>query len=496
MGITGSLIVSLVLLAANAWFVLFEFSLVKLRPSRLRELEEQGARNARGARRMHERMNDFLGACQLGITIASLGIGWLAEPAVSAILEPYVGSAAAHGIAVTAAFAVITLAHIVFGELVPKAIAIQVPERALLLSVPAMAAFHAIFYLPLRLLNGVANLVLRALRLPADAAHENALSVEEMRIVVGDAYAQGAVSLERSLLVENALDFETTTARMVMTPIDRAAALDLTRPWADNVRVIAEMRLSRYLLLDGGIERIVGIVLLKDLGLEALLRGEIGPLDRFRREVVRVPADCSLAGVMRMMQRERSQFAVVVDGGTAIGIVTLEDVLEELVGEIHDEFEERRVWNLSDHLVRDATLVDAYFRDIPGAVRTMVEAIASADREIDVEAATRAVLRREAIASTSVGHGVALPHARLPGLGGTRIALARVEEPMAWPPGTDLVRFVFLILSPEEQPIEQVRALSRIATLVRDEALFDRLDAAPGVDAVLAVVAAADVVAA
>jgi CPA2 family monovalent cation:H+ antiporter-2 len=317
-----------------------------------------------------------------------------------------------------------------------------------------------------------------------------------MRIVVGDAYAQGAVSLDRSLLLENALDFDSTTARMVMTPLARAAALDLARPWAENQRVIADTRLSRYLLLDGGLERIVGVVLLKDLALETLTKGELGPLDRFRRELTRVPADCALDGVLRVMQRERSQFAIVLDGGTPIGIVTLEDVLEELVGEIHDEFEERRIWNLGDHLAPAATLVDVLFKDIPGAVRTLVNGIVADTPGLDAEAAVKAVLKREAQASTSVGHGVALPHARIPGLARTRIGLARVEDPMPWRQGGELVRFVFLILSPEEQPIEQVRALSRIATLVRDEALFARLDTAPGVEGVVEVVRAADVVAA
>jgi CBS domain containing-hemolysin-like protein len=220
MSATAALLVSLLFLAANAWFVLFEFALVRMRASRLEELEDQGLRGATLVRRMHAQMNDYLGACQLGITVASLGIGWLAEPALSELLAPHLGPLAG-GVSVALAFMLITMAHIVIGEQVPKAIALRTPEGPLFASALPMRAFHFAVYLPLRLLTGITNATLHLLGLARRGHQEPSLSLEEIRIVVSDAYSQGGVSLVRSLLIENALDFGTVTAAAAMVPLAR-----------------------------------------------------------------------------------------------------------------------------------------------------------------------------------------------------------------------------------------------------------------------------------
>jgi CBS domain containing-hemolysin-like protein len=485
------LVISLVLLAMNAWFVLFEFALVRMRGSRLEELEERGVTNAAAARRMHEKMNDYLGACQVGITIASLAIGWLAEPAFSALIEPWFGSLS-HGVSVAVAFTIITILHIVIGEQVPKAAAIQVPERALLWSVKPMLVFHFIFFIPLRVLNAIVNVTLRLVGLSVRPHEEPSLSVEEIRIVVTDAYRQGEVSLDRSMLLENALDFSSLAVREAMTPMSRAVALDLARPWEENRRLIEEKRLSRYLLVDGGLEHIVGYVHIKDLELS----GDGAPLASARRDLMKMEAGLPLDQALRRFQRERAQIALVTgDDGQAIGLITLEDVIEELVGEVHDEFEEVRVWNLADHVPAGCVQVDARMRSRDDAVRALTAAISAAAPAIRTGPAVEAVLRREQQGSTAVGQEVAVPHARLPGLGRTYVAFARLAEPISWRKGVDPVRFVFLILTPAETPLEQNRALWRVATLVRDELLFARLDEAPTAEALLEVLRAADVVA-
>lgn len=485
MSITAALVVSLVLLVANAWFVLFEFALVRMRASRLEELTDQGVRNAAAAQRMHDRMNDYLGACQLGITIASIGIGWLAEPALSHLFEPTLGQWA-HTAAVAAAFTTITLLHIVIGELVPKAVAIQVPERALLWSVLPMRVFHAIFALPLKLLNGVANLVLRAIGLSPGVHEEPSLSVEEIRIVVSDAYRQGEVSLDRSLLLENALDFGTLSASAVMVPLRRAESIPVTASREEVMATMGERRLSRYLVTDG--DKITGYVHLKDMALRD------APIEALRRDLISVAGDTTIDVVLRQMQRERTGIALVTDGGEPVGLVTLEDVIEELVGEIHDEFEEVRVWHLADHVAKNAIECDARPPNRLTAIRALVDAIVRSCPEVKPEAAMRAILRRESQGSTALGNEVAIPHARLAGLPSTRVAIARLAEPMRWRKGGEPVRFVFLILTPLETPIDQSRALMRVARLVRDEVMFARLTEAPSPEAMLEVIKAADVV--
>lgn len=485
MSVTAALVVSLVLLVANAWFVLFEFALVRMRASRLEELVDQGKTNAAAARHMHDHMNDYLGACQLGITISSIGIGWLAEPALSHMLEPSLGSLS-HGVAVAGAFTLITLLHIVLGELVPKAVAIQVPERALLWSVLPMRVFHAIFMLPLKALNGIANLILRLVGLHPGGHSEPSLTVEEIRIVVADAYRQGEVTLDRSLILENALDFGELTASAVMVPLGRVESIEVTTSRAEALVSIAHRRLSRYLVTEGG--AVIGYVHIKDVAL-----GD-APIREVRRPLLEIAGDLPLDVLLRRMQRERTGIALVTGEGGPIGIVTLEDVLEELVGEIHDEFEEVRVWNLADHVAGDAIQCEAHLPGRDAAIRTMIEAIAKTSPEIKADVAIRSVMRREAQGSTALGSEVAIPHARLPGLARTKVAIARLAEPMRWRRDGELVRFVFLILTPLETPIEQSRALMRVARLVRDEVMFDRLAEAPTPEAMLDVVRAADVV--
>jgi CBS domain containing-hemolysin-like protein/mannitol/fructose-specific phosphotransferase system IIA component (Ntr-type) len=485
---TAALGISLLLLGANAWFVVFEFSLVRMRATRLEELEARGVRNAAAARRMHGRMNDYLGACQVGITSASLAIGWLAEPAFGALIEPAFG-ALSHKVAAAAAFSLITVLHIVVGEQVPKAAAIQMPERALLWSVTPMRVFFVVFFVPLRVLNAIVNLTLRAIGLSVRPHEEPSLSTEEIRLAVTEGYRQGEVSLDRSLLVENALDFDTMVVKEAMVPIGRAATLDLEAPAEEQAWVMKTRGLSRYLVRDG--QRFVGYVHVKDLGFRPG-----APLAELLRPLPTVAGTMPLNRLLRRMQRDRTHIALVMGEADApIGVVTLEDLLEKLVGEIHDEFEAVRVWNLADHV--DAGAVDLELRPSgrDQAIRALLERITRASPEIHGEATVQAVLRREALAPTAVGQGVALPHARLPGLQRTHVAIARLPEPIVWTPAADPVRFIFLILTPAETPSEQNRALMRVASLVHDDLLFARLDEAPTPDALVEVVRAADAVA-
>jgi len=488
MSATAALLISLVFLAANAFFVVFEFALVRMRASRLEELADSGVKKAVLVKHMHTNMNDYLGACQLGITVASLGIGWLGEPAASELLEPYIGRYS-HGVSVALAFTVITIVHIVLGEQVPKAGAIQLPERALFLTARPMQLFHFAVRIPLRLLTWITNLTLRVLGLSVRPHEEPSLSIEEIRIVVSDAYRQGEVSLDRSLLLENALDFGTLRAGGVMVPIAKAVALDMRAPWHDNAAIITQRKLSRYLLTDQ--ETVVGYMHIKDV---ALVEGEVA-LETLRREPLRISEKTELDAVLRRFQREHAQIALVTaDDGSIVGLLTLEDVLEELVGEVHDEFEAVRTWNLADHVVLGAVQIDAALGERDATIRAMLEGLAKESTEIRPGAVMQILLRREEQASTAVGKGAAIPHARIPGLTQSRVAIARLKEPITWRRGAEPIRFVFLILTPAEVLPEQNRALTRVARLINDQLLFARLEEAPTPEGLLEVVRAADVV--
>ena len=346
------LFLAAVLVLVNGFFVAAEFALVKVRTTRLEELAKGGVRTARLTKHLAEHLNDYLSACQLGVTMASLALGWLGEPAVARLIQPAFerlgpwSGAASHAASVSIGFAIITFVHIVFGELTFKTLAIQKPEGTALWITYPLHAFHRTFYPAIWLLNAVAVLFLRLVGLPADAVDKPVSSHEELRLILAASHRSGVLKASELDLVQHVFNFSDRTAREIMVPRVDMVCLSTGRPLAENIEIASTRGFTRFPVVeDGDLDNVLGFVHIKDLlSLSAKANSAGSESDELLRSIIRpvkmIPETKPVERLLREFQQEQVQIAVVLDeyGGTS-GLVTLEDVVEELVGEIWDEFE-------------------------------------------------------------------------------------------------------------------------------------------------------------
>src|SRR5687767_960641 len=363
------LLAVVVLVLANAFFVSAEFALVGARKTRLDEMGRSGDRKARLARRAIQSLDRYISATQLGITLASLGLGWIGEPALAHLIEggftwlpAPVERIATHAVASGIAFAIITVLHIVLGELVPKAVALLFPELVSSWVVIPLMGFAWVMAGPIALLNGAANRLLRffGIRPPSEA--ERLHSPEEIRLLVEQSQEGGSIHQRDARLLEGVFEFSEKTAQEVMTPRTQMMALegDLTVEQAADE--VARERRSRYPVYTESLDEIVGVVHAKDI--LSALRAEPGaPLRSIMRPPLFVPGTREVEDVLADMKRLKVHLAVVLDeyGGTA-GLVTMEDLLEEIVGPIFDEYDrpERAQAEPSGALIDGATPISEF----------------------------------------------------------------------------------------------------------------------------------------
>lgn len=335
---------AIVLVLANGFFVATEFAIVKIRSTRLDELAKSGVRAAARARPLVDELDEYLSATQLGITLASLGLGWLGEPAFSRLLMPLLADVGVPGSAVQAlsyvlSFTIITVLHIVVGELAPKTLAIERAEQVTLAVATPMKLFRAIFYPFIWILNGIARKGLRLIGLEATESSELRHSEEELRLIISSMRSAGGEERERLEMLDKALTLPARTARELMVSRGDVAYLRLDQPPEERRRIVQETRHTRYPVVEDDLDTIVGILHVKDL----FLRGEAPRSPEEMRKVVReplyVPETMHGDTLLQEFRRRRQHMAVVVDeyGGTA-GLVTVEDVVGEVLGELHDEF--------------------------------------------------------------------------------------------------------------------------------------------------------------
>lgn len=334
------------LVIANAFFVAAEFALVGIRRSRIEELAQRGVSYAVLARRAVASLDRYISATQLGITLASLGLGWIGEPALAHLVDGWFGGLPAgirlwttHTVAVTLAFALITVLHIVLGELVPKALAIAFPERVSAFTIRPLTAFLWAMTGPITILNGAARGILRLLGVRHRAGQAPLHSPGEIRILVEQSQRAGSLGTEDARLLEGVFEFSEKSAEEVMTPRTQVTALEAGLPVEDAAAIVAEAGRSRYPVYDGSLDDIVGVVHAKAI-LAALRADPRQPVRQVMRPPLFVPGSREVEDVLADMKRVKSHLAVVLDeyGGTA-GLVTMEDLLEEIVGPIEDEYD-------------------------------------------------------------------------------------------------------------------------------------------------------------
>ena len=335
------------LIAMNGFFVAAEFCCVKMRPSRLETLIQEGNTRAKYAKKLIDELDEALSVTQLGITLASLGLGWVGEPFVAELISPLIHSAGfgdtlTHTISFALAFSLITSMHIILGELTPKSMAIAASEKILLNIALPMIIFWKVMYPFVWLLNKTATFVSHHLGLNVSEG-EVAHNPEEIRLLMKESRKQGLVDDTEVDFVDNVFDFTERNVREIMVPRPDMVCLYLNKSYEENLETILEEEMTRYPICDEDKDHIIGFLHIKDLT-KAMLQGKKKPsLKKLARKIFYVPESMDVSVLLKTMQTNRSQLAIVVDeyGGTA-GMVTIEDIVEEIVGDIQDEFDEER----------------------------------------------------------------------------------------------------------------------------------------------------------
>lgn len=334
-------VLGLVLL--NGFFVAAEFAIVKVRMTQIEPLLRRGQKRARIAHEVITHLDAYLSATQLGVTLTSLGLGWLGEPFVAHLLEPafvYVGIINPTALATASfgvAFGFITFLHIVLGELAPKSLAIQRAQSVTLHIAGPLHLFFVIFKPAIWALNGAANYFLRTVGIPPVSESDLAHSEEELRILLS--HGKNITATSRNILLK-AMELRERTVREVMVPRTQVVFLSTDRTLEENLAIALECQFTRYPLCERDLDNVLGMIHLKDLFRLQHSKGDATDLFSIKRELLFVPETTPLEKLLNTFLTKKMLMAIVVDeyGGTA-GLITLEDILEELVGEIRDEFD-------------------------------------------------------------------------------------------------------------------------------------------------------------
>ena len=344
-----ALFFTLFLVFLNGFFVAAEFALVKVRASQIEIKAKTGSRVAKIAKHMTQHLDGYLAATQLGITLASLGLGWVGEEVMTKIVSNFFNfinidmtSSVATNIGHILAFAIITVLHIVFGELAPKSLAIQRPIGTTMGIALPLHFFYLIFKPFIWLLNGFANFILRILGIATIGGHEAHHSSEELQYLLDQGKESGALETNEHELIKNVFDFNDRVVKNIMVPRTKISGIELSTPHKEVLDIIIREGYSRIPVYDETIDKIVGIVHAKDI-LPLLAENKECILKEIIRKPYFIPETKKINDLLSELQLKRIQIAIVLDefGGTA-GMVTAEDIVEELVGDIQDEYDEEK----------------------------------------------------------------------------------------------------------------------------------------------------------
>ena len=480
------LLAALFFLLLNAFFVLSEFAIVKVRFTRLEELAAKGVKRAKIAKEAVKDLEAYLSTAQLGITIASIGLGWVGEPAVGHMLTPLFGvfgltltPAASRTVSIAAAFAIITAFHVVIGELVPKNMAIRMPEKSALWIAAPFKFFHTVFFVPMWLLNESANLVLRALGIKPNQ-EETVHSDEELRMILGQSQEHGKLSLGRLMMFEHLFDFGKTSIKEVMTPAAAIGYISLARSSEENLRLIKEKKFTRWPLAKTSVNDAFGFIHFKDIALNFVDHpGNCENTDfvKYRRDLHSVSEHISAERALREFQEKRMQLALVRNAkGEVTGLLTMEDIVEELTGEIRDEFDQPPKLMLSSLLMPQACEPELKATGRFEAIEELLNKLHDASPAFSKEDALKAIIKRETNFSTALGHQTAFPHARLASLSKPLLAIGKSRHGIDFPsPDNQPVKVIFMILTPFNEPTLQLNILKQLSGLISNITLRKRL---------------------
>ncbi|MDQ0059360.1 hemolysin family protein [Paenibacillus harenae] len=344
MGIGFNLFMIALLILLTAFFVATEFAIIRLRSSRIDQLVLEGRKNALAVQRVTSNLDAYLSACQLGITITALGLGWLGEPTVEKMLLPLferleLNSDVSHILSFLIAFVSVTFLHVVVGELAPKTWAIQKAEFISFLTAKPIIFFHTLMYPFIWLLNGSANGIVRLFGLKPAKEHEEAHTEEEIQIILNESYQSGMINNTEYGYVSRIFAFDELLAKEIMVPRTDMICLYTNKTLQENMEIIRKEQYTRFPVALESKDNIVGMINTKQLFLQYESNSNF-EFKKLVHPVLSVSEVTPVKSLLKRMQQERVHIAILVDeyGGTS-GLITIEDILEEIVGEIRDEFD-------------------------------------------------------------------------------------------------------------------------------------------------------------
>jgi CBS domain containing-hemolysin-like protein len=353
------LVIFLVLL--NGFFVASEFAIVKVRSTRITQLSEEGNFRAKSAQSIIANLDAYLSATQLGITLASLGLGWIGEPFIANLIRPvlddlHLPKAWIHVISFAVGFSIITFLHIVIGEMAPKSLAIRKAEITTLWISKPLHWFFVLFKPTIWLLNAAANQILKWLRVEIVPNHQQAHTEEEIRMLVQQSHHSGIIDQTELTLFDNIFDFTDRIGREVMVPRINMVCIYTHESLTHNLAIIRNSHFTRFPLCGEDKDDILGILHIRDI-YEQMTAGKTPVLTQLARKAIFLPETMEIKDILRNLQKNRTEMAIVVDeyGGTS-GLITSEDIIEEIVGEIQDEFDNEQPFFLKKG---DSTSIDA-----------------------------------------------------------------------------------------------------------------------------------------
>lgn len=358
------------LIALTAFFVATEFAIVKVRQSRIDQLVAEGKKGSKAAQHVTTHLDEYLSACQLGITVTALGIGMVGESTFEFILHPLFETIGLPTnlisvFTIGTAFLFATFLHVVVGELAPKTVAIQKAEKVTLVFAKPIMIFYKILFPFIWFLNGSARILVGIFGLKPASEHEVSHTEEEIRLLIAESNKSGEINNSEMKFVNNVFDFDDTLAKEIMIPRTEIVGFDIHTPYEEILNRVTQEKYTRYPIFDGDRDNIIGFFNIKDVliqSLQARSREKGFALKDFINPVINVIETTPIKDILPKMQKERIHMAILVDeyGGTS-GLVTVEDIIEELVGEIRDEFDDDEVSHIrkveEGHYIIDAKVL-------------------------------------------------------------------------------------------------------------------------------------------
>lgn len=373
--LTLNLFLIALLIIATGFFVATEFAIIRLRPSRVDQLVMEGRKNALAVQKVTSNLDGYLSACQLGITITALGLGMLGKPTVEAILhpilKPFLPEEVVAVLSFLIAYSIVTFLHVVVGELAPKTLAIQKAEAVSLWVAKPIILFYKVLYPAIWLLNGSAAWLIKLMGMKPANEHEDSHSEEELRIILTESYESGKINQSEYGYVSNIFNFDELLAREIMVPRTDMVCLYREDSLEENMKTIKEEQYTRFPIIAESKDQIVGVINTKEFFLRYADDGNLD-LNKLIRPVLTVSEATPVKVLLKTMQKRGTHIAILVDeyGGTS-GMVTIEDILEEIVGEIRDEFDSEEKADIeilkeNEHLIVDGKVLLSEVNDLLG----------------------------------------------------------------------------------------------------------------------------------